>query len=50
MHSVELMSLSFFVVKRRLTGWKDEHISRGFPVLNSGTMMEVVKSFGVVTV
>ena len=42
----------FLAMQRRLAGWKDEHIPRGFPVhvLNSGTMMEVVKSFGVVTV
>ena len=34
----------------RLTGQKDKHMPCGFPVLKSGTMMEVVKSAGVVIV
>ena len=40
----------FLPVHRRLTGQKDERMPRGFSVLNSGTMMEVVKSFGIVIV
>ena len=40
--------ITSLAVHRKLTGWKDEHMSRGFPVFKSGTMMEVVKSSGVV--
>ena len=42
--------ITFLAVHRRQTGQKDEHMPRGFPVLNIGTKMEVVKSLGAVIV
>ena len=42
--------ITFLAVQRKLTGRKDEHMPRGFPVLKIGTKMEVVKSLGAVIV
>ena len=51
LHALNIDDVIIFLsVHRRLTGRKDEHIPCGFPVLKSGTMMEVVKSSGVIIV